>query len=199
MRKRRVIILAAAVVSVLGLIWWAVASRPPRPVDLVYDGHPLSYWVWTNVPPGDVGLDSNAVPFLAYSLKSNTRLRKAYARLWPHLPAWLRPRLPIPMDPALVRVSCCILLASLGAKARPAIPELIRVLRVDDVNVNRAWAAMALGKIARRGDHDALEALVWATKDPVIGAVAREALRMADPEAADKAGVTNAGLGTSPP
>jgi hypothetical protein len=196
-RKRSRIILVAAIVAALGLICWAVSPHPPAVPDPVYAGHRLSYWVRSEVR-GDLVLDTNAVPYLVRGLKAAGPARKAYNRLWYHLPAWLRPRLPNPMDADLVRQTSCILLGGLGTKAKPAIPDLIRLMR-EDYDAGRVMAALALGKIARSEDTAAVEALVAATKDPGIGELAGSALITVDPEAAAKAGFTNAAMGTLPP
>jgi HEAT repeat protein len=81
----------------------------------------------------------------------------------------------------------------LGAKSRPAIPELIRVAREDDDSSVRTEAAFALGEIANRDDSAVVEALVAATKDKEakVRDFAGLALMRIDTEAASKAGITN--------
>ena len=191
-------VLAVAAVAVLGgALLWAV-TRPPAVPDPVYNGHPVSYWVRSQVTT-DLVLDSNAVPYLVQRLKADGPLRKAYDRLWYHLPAWVHVRLPSPVDKDLVRQTSCILLGNLGTKAKPAIPDLIRLSR-EDYDMGRVMAALALGKIARSEDTAAVQALVAMAKDPDtnFGAIAVAALSTADPQAAAQAGVTNAALSTSP-
>jgi hypothetical protein len=84
-----------------------------------------------------------------------------------------------------------MLLASLGTTARPAIPELIRVLREDDDLGVRTAATWALGNIANREDKPVIEALVAAVTKETNGSGWRMAggvLWGFDPEAAAKAG-----------
>lgn len=191
MRNRRTNLLAAAIVAALGgVILWAMTRPSPVP-DPVYNGHPLSYWLRSEIP-NDLVLDSNAVPYLVRGLKPDSPARKAYDRLWPHLPGWLRFHLPTPVGPGLVRESSCILLAHAGTNAKPAIPDLIRVMREEN-DMTRVMAALALGKIARSEDTNAIQALVAMTKDPDTNfeAIAEAALTTADPQAAAKAGITN--------
>lgn len=147
MRKRRIIVLAVAVVAVLGgVIWWAVATRPPAVPDPVYGGHRLSYWV--NRPQAEVGpaMDSNAVPYLAQVLKRrdgpspNRRMR-----FWRGIPDWLKNQLGFATPAAEAKAASCQYLGNLGPTARPAIPDLIHVLRGDDYIVVRGTSAWALG------------------------------------------------------
>lgn len=234
MMKRRVMILALAVVAVLaGVIWWAVASRPPAVPDPVYDGHPLSFWVdpssgresssrgmGTNWFPS---LDSNAIPYLIQTLKKHDGIiRKSYDRLWPYFPGFLQgdmpgslrskivylggpysdlTPLPGPRSSAGERVNSCFCLALMGARARPAIPELIRLVGEDDDGEVRTTAVWALANVARADDQSAMEALkTAATKDmnPNVSGLAGWELARFGPVAADKAGVTNPATGTSP-
>ena len=203
MRKRRVIILASAIVAMLGLVWWALVGKTPPVPDPVYAGHRLSFWTdrtQYGFDPVVRSLDSNAVPYLVYALqRQDGPLRKAYRLCWEHMPRWLQSRA---ANPAVVRrMVSCFLLASLGKNARPAIPELIRNMRKDDDLAVRASAAEALGKIANGDNKQVVEALVaTATEDPSIDVMdeARVALRHIAPEAAVKAGLTNWAWETSP-
>jgi len=201
MRKRGGLILATAITVIAGgLIWWASSSRPPVPVDPVYDGYPLSQWL-DHSAFGPVELssyhypsvDSNAVPFLVQTLKRNGPLRRAYKGLWARLPFWWQNHMPDPMPRRDVRADSCMLLGRLGAAARPAIPELIRLLRDDEDRFVRLFAAYSLGSIATRDDTAAVEALVMATKDKekFVREAASETLSIVAPAAARKAGLTN--------
>jgi hypothetical protein len=208
MRLRRVIILAAAVVAVVvGVIWWKVATRLPAVPDPVYAGHPLSYWV-RNPSSAEVfsprqWLDSNAVPYLVQQLKSHHegKWQTAYDRSWPQFPAWLKSWVPDPNAEAYARNQCCIYLGRLGPAARPAIPELIRLLRKEEYEAVRVCAAYALGQIASRDDNSVIEALEAASKDKdaQVKSFAARALKNIAPEAAAKAGITNAAPDTAPP
>jgi HEAT repeat protein len=195
MRKRGRIILAAVILTALGgFAWWALEPRPPDPV---YGGHPLSYWVDlpSPLPQKPSALDSNAVPYLVQALKSKDgTLRKTYQKLWDHLPGWLQDRAAFPKSAANMRYNACWLLGFLRAKARPAIPELVRLLREDDDENVRMVAADSLGKIANRDDKAAVEALVAtvanADSDYFRG-IATDSLKRLDPGTAANAGITN--------
>ncbi len=190
--------LAAAIVAALGIVWWAVATRPPAVPDPVYAGLPLSYWV---DPPVWAGagvvpeLDSNAVPYFVQALRTrDSGLRKAYGYGWQHLPAGLRTRLPAPGNTADLKMITCACLAGLGASARPAIPELIRVMQEDTDDDTRCIAALALGTVANGDDKLVVEALVIAATnntDTVLKDYAGVALWELNPAAAAKAGITN--------
>jgi hypothetical protein len=193
MRKRGRIVLAAVIFAVLGgLVWWVMMPRPPDPF---YNGHRLSYWVsgapggvWSDPTP----LDSNAVPYLVQALKSrDTALNIAYNRLWPHLPVWLRSQVWIPNHGAGRRFVSCRLLIKMGASARPAIPELLRILKEDNESPVRVMATDALRSIANRDDKDVIQALVAATKDkdPTVSMQAVGALQNLAPGPVAKAGV----------
>jgi hypothetical protein len=219
--KRGRIILAAVFLAVTGgLVWWLLTPLQPGPPDLVYDGHPLSYWV---NPPGENGvfkygqpsvikigiqtsssttsstyiflksLDSNAVPFLVESLKRQRGgLRRVYNGFWRRAPSWLQNHLPAPKH-AWIRDNTFFFLQTLGVSARPAIPELIRILREEDGDLYHDFAIVTLGVIATRDDKSAVEALVAATRDPDGGVrqTAVEEIERLDPDTAAKAGVTN--------
>jgi HEAT repeat protein len=80
------------------------------------------------------------------------------------------------------------------AAARPAIPELIRVLQQDESEPVRNGAVYALGQIASPDDLRVVDALTAAaTKDtePNLRGNSSEILVRFNPEAAARAGVTN--------
>jgi hypothetical protein len=197
MSKPRVIIQAVAVVAVLGgLIWWTVATRPPAVPDPVYAGHPVSFWVGVGVQNLPRSVDSNAVPYLLDALKRRDGpLRTAWINLWGHLPGWLTGRVARPISASEVRFNSCGILAALASHGRPAIPELIRILREDDDSRVRLNAASALGELAGREDEAAVEALAAAANNdrgPGVDIVASGALSHINWKAATKAGVANA-------
>lgn len=184
MRKRRVILLAVAVIAVLGgaILWETI--RPPAVPDPVYAGHPLSFWLdptaagnasvaAANFQLFQQSLDSNAVPYLVHALKTHHvgTLRTAYDRLYGHFPAWLKLHMPDPNEAALVRNQSCAYLSDEKSAARPAIPELIRELQGVDYPAIRASAAGALGNIANRADKPVVQALLLVTTketDPLL-------------------------------
>jgi hypothetical protein len=202
MRKRGRMIFFAAIVVVGGFGLWALLRSPAGPPDLVYDGHPLSYWV-RGSPPGTVYvgprvLDSNAVPYLVWTLNKRSGVMwHAYLRIWPHLPGWLRSRLDSVDNARDQRFYACRLLGTLGSAARPAIPALVAVLQDDEDGGVRGSAAYALGRIANRDDKTVADALSNATTvkiatHPELNSVANMALRRLHWRPAENGGVTNA-------
>jgi hypothetical protein len=189
MTKRGRIILAVVTLAVLIVIAWSIFK--PRPPDPIYGGHRLSWWVLT-LPFGNEpvvsppGLDSNAVPYLIQCLKTrDSPIRKGYRTLYLRFPFWLRNRSNRPIDPWEQRDYCFMLIASLGPAARPAIPELIRLLDSGD-GVEAEGALDALSMIASRDNAAVVEALTAAAqdKDPRVRDSARTALEKIDPKAA---------------
>ena len=168
-------------------------------------------------------LDSNAVPYLIHALKTQESLRsRLYRRVYLRLPAgWKRnlraPTLnafvlggwggqlqikngttpifvPGPISAGDLRLESCVLLSWLGPDARPAIPQLILVLREDDFSMVRWCAALALGKIANPDDKNALDALnaaILNDKDQVTKNWSGRALSDIATRAAAKAVTTN--------
>jgi hypothetical protein len=191
MRKWGRIILAVAIFAVLGgLGWWALTPNPPDPV---YNGHHLSYWVYLSEWPADgqiaVTLDSNSVPYLVQALKTKDGApHKAYRYLYYRLPHRLQSHMTITADAWMVRCRACELLGTLGPNARPAISDLIRLLKESNAGTARFSAAWALGNIANRNDQTVVEALVAVTKenDPGTSFAAAEALKSINPEAGVK-------------
>jgi hypothetical protein len=187
MTKRGRIILGAVVLAlaVLAISAWLIStSGPPDPV---YSGHRLSYLVshltigiWTPPP----GLDSNAVPYLAQTL--NTRdgpARKAYIGLYPHFPNLLKGRLDPPMSADGRKVKACLMLGSLGVIARPAIPELVRLINSNDPVTVRRIAIYSLSQIGRRNDAPVMQCLAAAGRDTnsAVRTAAAVALQRLDP------------------
>jgi hypothetical protein len=198
MRNRgRIVLAVVAFAMVCGLAVWTLMDHHLSPPNLVYDGHPLSYWV-RYVPLVTAGptlelfprsIDSNAVPYLVQALKiRDGAFRRAYIRLWPHLPGWLQNYSTNPKyaNAWRVKADCCAYLRILGKKARPAIPELICLLKQDDDELIRAWAAQALGVIGNPDDKAVIEALTMVAADKVslAGQYSARALKQLDPEAA---------------
>jgi len=194
MRKRRRIILwSAAVLAVLGMTVWLISSSGPP--DPVYNGHRLSEWVAGVGRESDSyrlpsSVDSNAVPYLVWSLKSRDGpIKSAYLNLYLHSPAWLQTRLVVPAPAWERHFAACGILASIGPAARPAIPELVARVKTNDEPGIRLQAISALSEIATRDDAEVINCLIDASKgkDPEIRDTARGALEKIDPEGAAKA------------
>jgi hypothetical protein len=210
MKKGPAIIFAVAIVLVLEVIWWGAPSRPSTVPDPVYAGRHLSYWLapsaftGRNFAPRELlfihtSIDSNAVPYLVQALKTRDgTLRVADEHLWSHFPIWLKARVPYLASAAELRRQSCFFLEVLGVTARPAVPELTRVLRQDESEPVRNGAVYALWQIARSDDKGVVDALITAAKkdpDPNLQGNAREILVRFNPEAAAHAGLTNAAAG----
>ena len=114
-------------------------------------------------------LDSNAVPYLIWTLQQpDGPTHTAWLRFWPHLPGWVRNRVHAPNNNAGRKRASCAFLCGLYTYARPAIPELVRVLRDDDDWGVRWMAASTLRCLAISDDEAVLKALAAAAaKDPV--------------------------------
>jgi hypothetical protein len=128
--------------------------------ELVYEGKSLSYWVRhplvysTGQIRGDpedyvrLGIDSNAIPFLAECLRRPEGLvHGIYARTRDKLPAQARDWLPDPDEAAWVRRTSMVMLGSLGPAARGVVPELIRAAKEDNSPFNRYTAIEMLERI----------------------------------------------------
>ena len=119
-------------------------------------------------------------------------MHDAYARVWPHLPFWLQARTPAPATEWPELENAYNILGYLGTNARPAIPELIQIVK----NNNYAWtylAAESLGRIANGNDKNAIAALVSAathSDGTPKEEIWLDIIRL-DPAAAAKAGITN--------
>ena len=178
MRKKRSILLAVLLVTILGgLAWVALQSGEP-----VYRGKPISRWinevgVFANPPaPALPLLDSNAVPFLVEALdRQDGQLRRVYLRIWNKLPSRVQNRLPQPVPGWAIRANAAALLGTIGTNATPAIPALIRALKTDNVDLVRAFSAKSLAQI-HKGDKLVMEALAEAAKNDTEASVRFEAL-----------------------
>jgi hypothetical protein len=167
-KRSRVILSTVAVLAVLGLtVWLVLPSGPPDPV---YGGHRLSFYLSVIAPSQDwlntQLLDSNAVPYLVHTLKQHdSSVRKAYLRVYPRLPTWLSSRLGYPVSAERRKLFACEYLGSMGATARPAIPELISLAASNEEALARVSAIQALARIASRNDADVMACLETASRD----------------------------------
>jgi hypothetical protein len=194
-KKRGRILYGALLAAVLGGLAWVVlrVPEPPGPPEPVYDGHPLGLWVaGFQGPTGPPKFDSNAIPYLVWTLKRHDGpLRRAANAVLDELPPQMQSGAFLPQFAWVRRFNACQFLNQMGATARPAIPELLRVLAGDEQPAVRAVAAGALGNIAGREDQPVVAALATAAqdKDAMVNNRAGLALKQLDPAAAAKAGV----------
>jgi hypothetical protein len=188
MTKRGRITLAMAILALAvsaGTVWFISASGPPDPI---YGDHRLSYWVST-VPSGTwwgpTGLDSNAVPYLIQTLSARDGpLRQAYIHLYRHSPSWIQRRIDNPMPAAGRKSVAALFLGQIGPAARPAIPELIRLINSNEKAGVRGIAIHALSQIGTRNDAAVMDCLTTASRDasPSVRADAVAALQRLDPK-----------------
>jgi hypothetical protein len=191
MRKRFWILLALLLVAVLGGAAWQV-MRESEPV---YKGKPLSFWIHSlGNGEGDMvkenwrGLGSNAVPILILALGKRDGIdQDLYAKLWSHLPGWVKRRLSPPVHAVVMRENAIDMLNVLDKDAKPAIPALIRILRRDKHEALRAKAVWCLENIGKQ-DKAVTQALIEALNDKSwnVRLVSTNALMEVDPAAATK-------------
>ena len=155
------------IAAVGGLLWWS-PWEPRQAPEPVYDGHPISYWLGRDrVVPHSMVADSNAVRFLIAALNGrDSPVSRAFMTGPLKMLAPIQTNLPQPQSASSKRQNAIKLLFAMGSRAKPAIPDLIRVLKTDEAAGVRAIAGIVLGKIGR-GDRAVIAALTEAsTKDP---------------------------------
>ncbi len=185
-KRNRIILWSAALLAVLGVTVWLIC--PSGPSDPVYGGHRLSFYL-SVLPPSQDWLDtrlldSNAIPYLVHTLKQHDgSIRRAYIRVYPRLPTWLSSRLGYPTPAVRRKFYACGFLGSMGATARPAIPDLIRLVGSNEETLVRVSAIQALSQIALRNDADVMACLATASKnaDISVRTAAVIALQQLDP------------------
>ena len=184
-----------SIVAALGAVMWLVLC----PREPIYDGKPINYWInhpHTEHPFMNPGtkrfnsgevyfpkVDSNAVPFLIRALnRRDGRFNKAYRTLYYKMYPSMRRLLPSP-KPAdaetdeLIRLVAVVVLGRIGSDAKPAIPELIHVLKTDESDFVRTYAAILLVRFVK-SDKTVSKALWEAMndKDGDVRVIAAEAL-----------------------
>jgi HEAT repeat protein len=93
-------------------------------------------------------MDSNAVPFLVRALKTQDgQLKQLYSEFWPDLPLGVRKHLGEPVAASEVRLNAAAILGNMKSAAKPAIPELLRVLAEDEDAQVRQAAGLALSRV----------------------------------------------------
>jgi HEAT repeat protein len=154
-------------VAAFGWAGWQALQQPREPL---YDGHPLSYWLYqvarsNSIPyPKGLSSDSNATPLLIGALaREDTLLGKSYLSLWPRIPPFIQRRLQRPVPAAEVRRCAALMLGRLGVPARAAVPTLVQRMSDGDAGVRRTvvWALGLVGE----GDQTVVPALAAALKD----------------------------------
>ncbi|MCC6235182.1 MAG: HEAT repeat domain-containing protein [Verrucomicrobiales bacterium] len=172
-----------------------------------YQGKPVTYWIlelartlpqqpWQSAerPAKEAlrAIGTNAVPWLANSLESNSLLTDFYVRVWPSFPAALRAHLPVPVSPRLVRTEAARMLEELVLRhpqrvMAAGIAAFRKALNSSDGEL-RLRAAESLGALlAKHHPPAALSALVMALDSPhheVRTAAAGQLAGLAGPEAA---------------
>src|SRR5690349_8492682 len=152
MPKRSKLVLCGLLVAVSALTIFVLRHSEPEPI---YQGKRLSLWL----AQGASGFDGGADEFLRQNsaLVSSyliTSLRKGDNPLWKHY-IWLKGhsrafvsrRMPLWMEPRLVRVGATYWLAHLGPRAAAAIPELRQLGSQDQYPDVRSGALWALGRV----------------------------------------------------
>ncbi len=104
MRQRSFLLIASCVAAALLILtWYWTKARKP---EAVFNGKGISFWIHS-LGNGTMDsftmertwpqLGSDAAPYLGKALKyKDNPLRRAYLRLWPHLPKVVKGRLPRP-------------------------------------------------------------------------------------------------------
>jgi len=176
MKRGRAIALAV-LLAVIATVAAFMALRPREPV---FQGNGLSEWLddYQDAAQQDGGINTtmqavramgtNAVPFLRRALhRRDNGLDRAYRRLWPKLPAWLRDRVPKPRtEGERIRTWAPAFLRALGPAALRAIPDLVNALEDESWSV-RYNATVVLGELApnTRDAGSVASALFTATAD----------------------------------
>src|SRR5947209_2980083 len=151
MTKRSILVLAFALVTVVGAVAWQVLSyREP-----VYEGRRLSVWLEEFNKTGGTRdstrkareairqIGTNALPILLATLRSEDSGFKLTLVTWTRKLTFFRPS----FNPAQQRRLCAFFaLDALGPTATPAVPELISLLKSKDYQI-RDLTAQALGSI----------------------------------------------------
>src|ERR1043166_198291 len=168
MTKRSILVLALALVIVVGAAAWQVhSSREP-----VYEGRRLSVWLEEFNKTGGTRdsnrkareairqIGTNAIPILLATLRCED------SRFKLTLVAWTR-KLPLFRSSFTSaqqrRIRAFLALDALGSAATPAVPELISLLKATDYQI-RDLSAQALGSI-RVPEHLVVPALTNALND----------------------------------
>lgn len=174
MGKKLRILVAAAFLALFGMLLRAW-MQPKEPV---YDGHPVSYWVYNlpwppfhqmNTPPPHLPtMDSNAIPFLVRDLRRNSGTYPIRRWTWRKLPNNWRKRFSEPVPPDVYRMLALDFLGGIGPDARKAIPAILNLLETrGDTELYPELQTIAIRTLARidRYDPAVIEALSKAAQN----------------------------------
>ncbi|MHB8519383.1 MAG: HEAT repeat domain-containing protein [Limisphaerales bacterium] len=178
---KRKVIFAACVLAGMGLAVWLAGGFNREPL---YQGKPIRWWVDQACSQANSfdeqraveEIGPEAIPCLIAKLRiGNTFLWKAWIGIHPNLPGPLRQRFPLPpLEAAHLSAAEC--LTHFGPAAKPAVPDLIRLLNgKDDLEVDRAATALAAvgpeAKAALPALREALTTHSSITKVDIAGAL----------------------------
>jgi HEAT repeats len=195
-KKLDIAMLLVLLASVLAIGAWAF-SQPPEPVEPVYAGKPVSYWIASKTEDsfdcavtGIPKLDSNAIPYL---LRATHRQNRAwdgyYLKVWQVAPVFLQKITPTPERPDAIEIRGCAVaaLGRVGTNSQAAISNLLDTLKNDPHWGVRSFALQALLKVGK-GNATVTQAVITALNDPVpyVRAEATNTLRQLDPDAAGR-------------
>ncbi len=166
------ITLLIVIVAAAGLIFH-LHSLSENPL---YKGRRVSWWIHAiSLTPASKEAvdnwpdwrDSRAFPIILGGLRTrDNALKRAYRKLWPKLPAWLKRDLMQPVDPQTTRYKALLLLnPARDNNLALAAPALIDILKKDEPPLHRQLAASWLGSVPSTNKVVA-EALIAALKDP---------------------------------
>ncbi|HWQ93516.1 MAG TPA: HEAT repeat domain-containing protein [Clostridia bacterium] len=183
--RKRIKIMAVVLIFVLGgVIGLQIRGREHEPV---CEGKPLSYWLYLDAIPSlddRSNLDTNAVPFLTQAIqKRETRVGRAYQRLFPKLPSFIKGRVPRPRFASVYRVNalrCLRLLAREQPSVAPLIGRaLVQALQTNEDPGVRCQAAEVLTSLDRNDAQVASQLCeaVINEKDPRVRAYVAYQLR----------------------
>jgi len=138
--KKRLVILSLVLLAVVGLVVWLTGGFNHEPL---HKGKPISYWVdraCTYDGTGEDGTDATercrevktigptAVPYLVARLRTSNWWRSKWLWLRARLPAWLQQRFPNTRSADEIRYGAARTLSLFRADAKPAVPDLARLL-----------------------------------------------------------------------
>lgn len=197
-RWRKIALAVGAVVGVVAIAMLAVVLAIKFPADPYAEGRKSSEWfdiALTNrfrsmeAERAIRSLGAKAVPYLHDKIKEEEPWVERYRKVLAKAPAFIQNRLTPPKNTDSVRLKAAECLGSIGPEARPALPDLLRMLKAEadasqangkgsfavihQANVRRlAWAVGQIGS----DDKDAVVALLEAARKsnltlsvPVIG------------------------------